>query len=263
MKQARLEAGISQRQLCGGVITRNMLSQIENGSACPSVETLRYLAERLGKPAGWFLDGGAPRVLEDEALAAGRAAYAREDPAGAVEALKRYRPKGDERDWEWGLLMALAELALARQALEQGRGAYAVTLLESAAAAGAASPYYGPGQELQRLALLARARPDQLAGAEIPEVDEALLLKAAAAAAQGAYPRAMALLEAAEDQERDAWLLLRGEVCFRLGDHRQARACLTRVEERFPARAVPVLEQCCLALEDYKAAYFYACKQKK
>lgn len=28
LKQARLEAGMSQRQLCGDVITRNMLSQI-------------------------------------------------------------------------------------------------------------------------------------------------------------------------------------------------------------------------------------------
>ena len=47
LKQARLEAGLTQRQLCGGKITRNMLSQIENGSAKPSMDTLRYLAERL------------------------------------------------------------------------------------------------------------------------------------------------------------------------------------------------------------------------
>ena len=33
IKQARLEAGLSQRQLCGDTITRNMLSLIENGTA--------------------------------------------------------------------------------------------------------------------------------------------------------------------------------------------------------------------------------------
>ena len=33
VKQARLELGLSQRQLCGDVITRNMLSKIENGEA--------------------------------------------------------------------------------------------------------------------------------------------------------------------------------------------------------------------------------------
>ena len=38
LRQARMEAGLSQRQLCGDVITRNMLSQIENGAARPSME---------------------------------------------------------------------------------------------------------------------------------------------------------------------------------------------------------------------------------
>lgn len=56
LRQARQEAGLSQRQLCGEELTRNMLSQIENGSARPSMDTLRYLAQRLGKPMSFFLD---------------------------------------------------------------------------------------------------------------------------------------------------------------------------------------------------------------
>ena len=48
IKQARLEAGLSQRQLCGETVTRNMLSQIENGTAKPSMGTLCFFAERLG-----------------------------------------------------------------------------------------------------------------------------------------------------------------------------------------------------------------------
>ena len=56
LRDARLEAGLSQRQLCGDVITRNMLSQIENGSARPSMPTLQYLASRLGKSVGYFLE---------------------------------------------------------------------------------------------------------------------------------------------------------------------------------------------------------------
>ena len=54
IKAARLGLGLSQRQLCGEAITRNMLSQIENGSAKPSMQTLRYLAERLGKSVSYF-----------------------------------------------------------------------------------------------------------------------------------------------------------------------------------------------------------------
>ena len=56
LKQARMEANLSQRQLCGDTITRNMLSQIENGSAKPSMDTLRFLAAKLGKPVSYFLE---------------------------------------------------------------------------------------------------------------------------------------------------------------------------------------------------------------
>ena len=56
LRAARLEAGLTQRQLCGEEITRNMLSQIENGSAKPSMKTLQYLAGRLGKNISFFLE---------------------------------------------------------------------------------------------------------------------------------------------------------------------------------------------------------------
>ncbi len=42
IRSARMEMGLSQRQLCGDVITRNMLSQIENGTATPSLATLPW-----------------------------------------------------------------------------------------------------------------------------------------------------------------------------------------------------------------------------
>ena len=54
--RSRQEAGLSQRQLCGDTITRNMLSQIEHGTAKPSMTTLQILAARLGKPVSYFLD---------------------------------------------------------------------------------------------------------------------------------------------------------------------------------------------------------------
>ena len=54
--QARLALGLSQRQLCGETITRNMLSRIEHGMAKPSMGTLQILAQRLGKPISYFLE---------------------------------------------------------------------------------------------------------------------------------------------------------------------------------------------------------------
>lgn len=46
---------MTQKELAGEEITRNMLSRIENGAATPSLQTLLYLAERLGVPAGYLL----------------------------------------------------------------------------------------------------------------------------------------------------------------------------------------------------------------
>ena len=56
LKEVRLALGLSQRELCGDEITRNMLSQIENGAARPSMDTLKYLAGKLGKPVSYFLE---------------------------------------------------------------------------------------------------------------------------------------------------------------------------------------------------------------
>ena len=55
IKQARLARGMTQSELCDGGITRNMLSQIENGTATPSLETLEFISHRLDIPTGYLL----------------------------------------------------------------------------------------------------------------------------------------------------------------------------------------------------------------
>ena len=50
----RLKHNLTQSQLSGDVITRNMLSLIESGAALPSVETLIHIANTLDIPAGVF-----------------------------------------------------------------------------------------------------------------------------------------------------------------------------------------------------------------
>lgn len=55
IKEARLELGISQKQLAGNDITRAYISMIESGKALPSEKVLRILAQRLGKPLDSFL----------------------------------------------------------------------------------------------------------------------------------------------------------------------------------------------------------------
>lgn len=54
IRELRTRLGITQKELAGNRITRNMLSLIESGNASPSVSTLIYIAERLGTSAGYF-----------------------------------------------------------------------------------------------------------------------------------------------------------------------------------------------------------------
>ena len=55
IKKLRTDKLMSQTELAGGEITRNMLSQIEHGSATPSLGTVNYIASRLNVSPGFLL----------------------------------------------------------------------------------------------------------------------------------------------------------------------------------------------------------------
>ena len=63
IKDLRTEKLMTQSELAGSEITRNMLSRIENGAALPSLGTVIYLSERLGVPAGYLLSEGDEEFL--------------------------------------------------------------------------------------------------------------------------------------------------------------------------------------------------------
>ena len=71
------------------------------------------------------------------------------------------------------------------------------------------------------------------------------------------------LLEAAEDKTAQEWNLFRGQTHLARGQFTKAAVCFLRVEDVYPRECWPLLEQCYRELEDYKQAYFYACKQRK
>ena len=58
IKDLRSAKLMTQTELAGHEITRNMLSRIENGAALPSVGTVIYLSERLGVHPGVLLSDG-------------------------------------------------------------------------------------------------------------------------------------------------------------------------------------------------------------
>lgn len=260
LRQARLEAGLSQRQLCGDTITRNMLSQIENGSARPSMATLEALASRLGKPISFFLEEQAVTSPNQAVIDAARRAWQQEDFDRVLRELSDYRRPDPVFDQEMALLLALANLRLAEEAMKEARFPYAQVLLDRAGQAGGKTAYYTPELERRRRLLLARLDPAR--AEDLPSDDEALLLRAKAALDGGDPERSAQYLEAAQDRQSPDWNLLRGETYLAVRAYAQAAACFHRAETAYPKQTAPRLEQCYRELEDYKRAYEYACKQR-
>lgn len=56
LRLTRIEKKMTQKEVAGDFITRNMLSQIENGIATPSIKTLEHLAKQLDKPVAYFME---------------------------------------------------------------------------------------------------------------------------------------------------------------------------------------------------------------
>lgn len=259
LRQARQAAGMTQRQLCGDKITRNMLSQIEKGTATPSMGTLRYLAGRLGRPLSYFLEEEAEVSPNEQVMRQARNRFDLADYAGAAAALEGYREPDPLHDREKKLLWVLTCQELARQAIAQQKYPYARELLEKAAIR---TPYAWEELERRRLLLLGSI-PGEKVCDRLPSLDRELLLRAQEALAAGTADRAEKLLEAAENQETPRWNLLRGQVHLALGKYAAAVPCLERAEESFPDQAVPRLERCWRELGDYKRAYEYACKGRE
>ena len=231
--QARLEAGLSQRELAGEEITRNMLSSLEHDTANPSVGTLRYLSERLGKPVSWFFGEDGP----SEAIAA----------FGAGE-YRRSRELMTPAEKQW--LEPIALLREAAQALDAGRIPYARQLLELLGTP--ESPLFGP--ELARYTAILRQRCGETA--DIPE-DGGLLCKADTAIRSGRYADAQRYLLAVDDRD-GRWEEQMGECRFQAGDYAAAKDHFLRCPET--PHMIRRLEVCFRELEDYKMAYYYAKK---
>lgn len=231
--QARLAAGLSQRELAGEEITRNMLSSLEHDAAAPSIATLRYLARRLGRPVSYFLG-------EDDS-SEGVAAF----EAGAWRRSLELMTQGERRWLEPLALLREAELAVGNRRIP-----YARELLDRLE--GMSSPLYGP--ELRRKAAMLRCRCG--ANGDIPE-DSALLIKAERALAEKRFSDVQRYLLARD--HRDArWHHLMAECLFQTEDYAAAKEHYHRCEESIDVRGR--LEICYRELEDFRMAYFYAKK---
>ncbi len=140
IKKLRTEKMMTQAQLVGNHITRNMLSRIESDEANPSLGTLLYLASRLNVPAGYLLAD----EKEDKIYA----------KSFAIENIKLAYKSGDYRicrqfcmdfegaDDEVMLLLVQSSFEVAAEEFHKGKLKRAVTYFDEAISYADEAAYY-------------------------------------------------------------------------------------------------------------------------
>ena len=278
LKQARLARGMTQSQVVGDRITRNMLSQIENDLASPSVGTLEYLASVLNVRLSWLL------ADEEEEAEAARTQRLREclkngDYSGCLALAPEHAP-----DDEQALALALAAAQCTWKALEAERFDTARHLARQALAWNAGSLYQSVLVGLDMRAALVRCAQNAGPGTQSTLADCRFAYDAVQAA-QSRYHLTMARCaigqadpdEAARElaaagcqpEERAELLILRGRLAAAQGRYEEAIGHLRQAEAIGPLprllerELLQTMELASRELQDYKTAYEYAARQLK
>ena len=131
IRSLRVAKLMTQSELAGNQITRNMLSRIENGSAQPSLSTILYIAGRLNVPVGFLLAEEGDEIVYQKmnSLANIKRAYRAGDLAGCRSLCLSSCPEPDD---EIRLLLANCDLGIAEDAFWKGRIRFACRFFDEA-----------------------------------------------------------------------------------------------------------------------------------
>lgn len=140
IKKLRTEKLMTQSDLAGTAITRNMLSQIENGVARPSLETVQYLAMRLNVSPGYLLSEGNDEqiYLKYREIANIKRAYISEDYRICRDMCLHTDSEGDD---EIAMIFAESCLEIGVEEFNAGNLRSACTYLDEAIEGCAATIY--------------------------------------------------------------------------------------------------------------------------
>ena len=92
LKKARIARRMTQSELAGDKVTRNMISRIENGVSVPSIGTLEYLAGRLDVPISVLV----PQDGDGETLTAAKARFSANEFDKVIEMLEPVAVETDD-----------------------------------------------------------------------------------------------------------------------------------------------------------------------
>ena len=278
LRRARQERGLTQKQLAGDCITRNMLSQIENDLAQPSMRTLEYLADALGVEPGWLMTqehGGDTQTALTQARELLRegsfdACLAQLDALSGEEAL---------------LMRAICTRRLAEQALCDERFPEAQSYAAQALECSARCLYQDASLQVSAAGILARcaAAGDSAADADaaFERYRETYLHWQSGVGYHLARARFDLEREHIQAAEREIWsivelpeesraeyLILRGRIAAKKEQYENAILYLRQAEEienlpKILRRELLMgLERCYKETEQYKLAYEYAAAQR-
>lgn len=280
IKRARIEKGLTQKELVGDQITRNMLSKIENGSATPSVKTLEYLAGRLGLTVAYLMsdltysDGTSPDGLDDM-----RKAYREHRYDDCIELLENSQTAGTTD--EGYLLRSLADLAAARQAEAEMDYEKAKEHADSADYYNKQGLYYSAEIDAEMSLILAEcanvldSSDYEYNAGEFRRAVNAIsfsyryeLARADHLIQIGSYEEALSILASLPQTEDNhllsTGLFLRGTAVLETRSPEEAKDILLQAEKMGlkSLRLYASLERCFHELGDYRMAYHYAVFQK-
>jgi len=277
LRQARQTRGLTQSQVAGTRITRNMLSQIENDQASPSVRTLEYLAAALGVNAGWLM------TEEESDSAASRLVRARSMlRSGQYETCLSLLKSGEKTAGDEELLiLSDAAAELAERALAEERMEEAERFAEQALGWNQRCLYEQPFLQIRMAGILARCASEKGSGEEAVNAYRELFLRRQSGVGyhlfMARYHLEQEHIQAAEreiwsiadlpDKDRAEYLVLRGRIALRKEQYENAALYLRQAEEQpelpriLRRELYKSLEHCYRELEDYKQAYEYAAKQ--
>lgn len=130
IKQIRKLKGMTQSSIAGDKITRNMLSCIENGTANPSLDTLKYIAEKLSVPTEFLVadEDNLAFYQKKELINKIYRAYAAKNYTACIALIGAI----SEADDELNFLLASSYLELGEQSVAHGSLIKALTQLKLA-----------------------------------------------------------------------------------------------------------------------------------
>ena len=278
IRELRISKLMTQADLAGDHITRNMLSCIENGSANPSLSTIVYIAGRLGVPAGFLLaeqgDEMAYRKMSN--LSNIKKAYT----TGDVQSCRSLCLSGcPEPDDEISLLLANCDLGIAVDEFWSGKLRSSCRFFDEALSYAEKTIYSTDAIEAEiRVYFRFMERISHTLYSDLLDEEKVLSVKSNTILSQYldalcAFDNAdtsvaQQLIEQLTDSGETSFFKahLQNKLLIADGNYKQAQKALQQLlqDSNLPLNKIELytvledLEICCRENEDYKNAYRYA-----